>query len=448
MGYTQSLQNLIGISAQAFAEIPEFGDSRDALLTILEPGTRIQSREQAWLLELCKSLGTTRQMAEEMKRPFPRFLPKKALKRGGEAFLVLAYDQWRENCVVLLKVPLPRFSLAKTEEHKIDQPQESPEEKKPGIVQGFRAMLGIGKEMCRPNAASRKKQKAEPLYDARKDRYDDTYSFTRFKRSFILQKQLHDLARRSGGDLGYIPDVYEYTEPPQCFYSMEFVEAVDFLEFIRSHTDEQNLDFFLKLVGFLEKVLHGHGVAHCDLAPRNILVRDNTPVLLDFGIAKAQSLQEITAPGQQMGSVLMSSPTQLSDGRHRGYQDDIFSLGRLLWILLCRRAPSTDYIVAYEVDGKVQFDGDAVAALFDQTLLPHRFRAIYQATQDFEYEDISDFRNALESLLCLRPQQLTCLEKCKYVIEIEAKLQELSGILKAAGQPPIKKMGLKPPEKT
>lgn len=432
----------MSISAQAFSEILEFGEAKDALLTTYEPATRIKSREQAWLLELCKSLGISKQVSEEMKRPYPRFLPKRSLKRGGEAFLVLAYDQWRNSETVLLKVPLPRFTLDKTEEHRIDPapapgPVRESKQAEPAVVKGFSAMMAIAKQMCSPGVARKKKEKAEPLYEARKDRYDNTYSFTRFKRSFILQKQLHDLSRREGGDLGYIPNVYEYTEPPFCFYSMEFIEASDFLDFVKSHSDEENFLFFLRLVEFIEKVLHGYGVAHCDLAPRNILVRNSLPIILDFGIAKAANLADITAPGQQMGSVLMSSPTQLTEGRHRGYQDDIFSLGRLLWILLCRRIPSTDYIVAREVDGKIEFDHEAVSALFDVTALPTKFRDIYRATQEFEYEDISDFRSALEGLLCLKPQSITCQEKCKYVIEIEARLQKLSEILLMATPPVV-----------
>ena len=209
MGYTQALQNLMSISAQAFSEIPEFGnDARDVILTNLQPATHIKTKEQAWLLELCKALGANKQSCDEMKRPFPRFLPRKSLKRGGEAFLLLAYDQWANNRIVLLKVPLPRFTMERTQEHKTEPEPSAQDAPKAGVVQGIKAMLNIGQQMCKPNP-KKKKQKAEPLYKEREDRYDYTYSFTRFKRSFILQNQLHNLSRREGCEIGYIPAVFE-----------------------------------------------------------------------------------------------------------------------------------------------------------------------------------------------------------------------------------------------
>ena len=100
--------------------------------------------------------------------------------------------------------------------------------------------------------------------------------------------------------------------------------------------------------------IHRHGYVHCDVKPGNILVKaDGTPVLLDFGIARAEGIDTTT---------LIATPHYLAPERAEGApataRSDLYALG----------------IVLYEVvSGQLPFAASSVHAIIQQhlaTLVP------------------------------------------------------------------------------
>ena len=81
---------------------------------------------------------------------------------------------------------------------------------------------------------------------------------------------------------------------------------------------------------------HEAGVIHRDIKPANILLRaDGTPVLTDFGLARAEGLPNVSATGEFAGTPNYVSPEQAM--AHRipvDHRTDIFSLGATLYELL------------------------------------------------------------------------------------------------------------------
>lgn len=82
-----------------------------------------------------------------------------------------------------------------------------------------------------------------------------------------------------------------------------------------------------------------YGLVHRDLTPHNLMVTDQAHVkLLDFGIAKANSLADQTRTGMLKGKISYMSPEQCRQER-LDRRSDIFSLGIVAWELLAGRKP-------------------------------------------------------------------------------------------------------------
>lgn len=145
------------------------------------------------------------------------------------------------------------------------------------------------------------------------------------------------------------------TEEGQPYFAMELIDGTRFERFC----DEQQFSIRSRLQLFLqvcEAVQHAHqkGVIHRDLKPSNILVgyESGSPVakVIDFGLAK--SLEHLptfkdgeTAFGQVLGTIHYMSPEQAnSDSLRIDSRTDIYSLGAMLYELLCGVTPLSNKI--------------------------------------------------------------------------------------------------------
>ncbi|MBD3241194.1 MAG: protein kinase [Chitinivibrionales bacterium] len=89
---------------------------------------------------------------------------------------------------------------------------------------------------------------------------------------------------------------------------------------------------------------HERGVFHRDIKPSNIIVRrDGEPILLDFGVAKLLDLSEssaedrLTATGQLFGTIDYMAPEQAQSGRDVDERADVYSIGAILYQMVCGR---------------------------------------------------------------------------------------------------------------
>jgi len=90
-------------------------------------------------------------------------------------------------------------------------------------------------------------------------------------------------------------------------------------------------------------VLHGQGIVHRDVNPRNILVRgDDQPVLVDFGLAArfavSESRERIDVAGVTMGTLAYTAPEQLR-GELVDPRADLYAVGCILYEVLTGRLP-------------------------------------------------------------------------------------------------------------
>src|SRR3954454_23696592 len=85
---------------------------------------------------------------------------------------------------------------------------------------------------------------------------------------------------------------------------------------------------------------HRRGVVHRDFKPHNVIVApDDTLKVTDFGIARAGA-SEMTETGSIMGTAQYLSPEQ-AQGQRVGTPSDLYSIGVILYELLCGRVPFT-----------------------------------------------------------------------------------------------------------
>ncbi|MEV8033260.1 serine/threonine-protein kinase [Streptomyces sp. NPDC086182] len=85
--------------------------------------------------------------------------------------------------------------------------------------------------------------------------------------------------------------------------------------------------------------IHGAGLVHRDLKPSNVLVVEDGPRVIDFGIASGVSNTRLTMTNVAVGTPAYMSPEQAKDSRSVTGASDVFSLGSMLVFAATGHAP-------------------------------------------------------------------------------------------------------------
>ncbi|MGW4518058.1 protein kinase domain-containing protein [Streptomyces sp. NPDC004393] len=98
--------------------------------------------------------------------------------------------------------------------------------------------------------------------------------------------------------------------------------------------------------------IHRAGLVHRDLKPSNVLMTEDGPRVIDFGISRASDNQSLTTTGRMIGTPPFMSPEQLASPREVTPASDVFSLGSLLVFAAVGTGPfdaDSPYITGYQV---------------------------------------------------------------------------------------------------
>lgn len=160
----------------------------------------------------------------------------------------------------------------------------------------------------------------------------------------VVVKQLRPSKRRSKSEINlfenevtvlreldnmYIPKLYEvFLFAGDYFYVMSYIDGDDLDQqiFTKKKTfNEKEALLFLAKLHNLVTYLHSKDIYHLDLRIPNILLKNNEPYLIDFGLAR------------KVNRAVLSKPTSIETNmKHQDY----FDLGDILLFLLYTTYPS------------------------------------------------------------------------------------------------------------
>ncbi|MEV4108142.1 serine/threonine-protein kinase [Nonomuraea sp. NPDC049695] len=137
----------------------------------------------------------------------------------------------------------------------------------------------------------------------------------------------------------------------------EYVEGPSLEQLVKKHgpRDEDSLTrLALSTAGALAAI-HKAGIVHRDFKPSNVLIGNDGPRVIDFGIARALDQVTMMTSGKMVGTPPYMSPEQLT-GEAVGPASDVFS-----WAVT----------IMFAATGRPAFGEDTVPAVFNRVLTFH-----------------------------------------------------------------------------
>jgi serine/threonine protein kinase len=182
----------------------------------------------------------------------------------------------------------------------------------------------------------------------------------------------------------HIVQIYDVGIFQGCNYlSMEYVPSGDLSDLLEQHKQlpEGTIVECIKQMASALDFAASNKIVHRDIKPANILMRGkNDFVLADFGIAKNDDVaSNLTEVGSIIGTPSYMSPEQ-SKGQTLDHRSDLYSLGIVLYQLLCNRVP---------------YDGDSALSVG----IKHISASIPQVIQAYQ-----KYQPIIEKLLAKMPE--------------------------------------------
>lgn len=138
-------------------------------------------------------------------------------------------------------------------------------------------------------------------------------------------------AARSVSGLFTAPVVDADLEAPVPWLATAYIAGASLADTVAGHGPLPATSVLALAAGLAEGLLaiHSAGLVHRDLKPSNVLMAEDGPRVIDFGISRAMEASTVTSTGMVVGSPGFMSPEQ-AEGREVGPPSDVFSLGAVL----------------------------------------------------------------------------------------------------------------------
>ena len=164
-----------------------------------------------------------------------------------------------------------------------------------------------------------------------------------FRRRFCAES--HAVAMLSNPNIVAVYDVSHSDE--REYIVMELISGITLKQYMdkKGALDWKEVVHFSKQITRALSHAHERGIIHRDIKPQNImLLRDGTLKVADFGIAALEN-EVYENNGQTIGSIHYIAPEQ-ARGNSPDARSDIYSLGVVMYEMLCGRLPYTGNTLA------------------------------------------------------------------------------------------------------
>jgi len=172
----------------------------------------------------------------------------------------------------------------------------------------------------------------------------------------MVQRFKREAQMAAGLSHPHIVQIHSVKETKKIvFFVMKYIEGRSLGSIIeeRGALDLDMARLIIQQSGSALSFAHHRGIIHRDVKPANIMIDENGwAVMTDFGIAKSQEANQLTATGTTIGTPHYMAPEQFNEKPATGASDQ-YALG----------------VVAYEaLSGKKPFDGKTFAEIITQVL--------------------------------------------------------------------------------
>lgn len=139
---------------------------------------------------------------------------------------------------------------------------------------------------------------------------------------------------------GIVKVLHRFLDNGTAYIVLEYLDGLNVEQWAvmvdREPTPDEIEPFIAALLDALE-VVHSRAILHRDIAPKNILLRDGRPVLIDFGSSR------LIDPSKPMTAMITANyaPCEqyLSSGQGQGPFTDIYAAAATAYRLIARRPP-------------------------------------------------------------------------------------------------------------
>ncbi|MEU1849859.1 serine/threonine-protein kinase [Streptomyces sp. NPDC019990] len=160
-------------------------------------------------------------------------------------------------------------------------------------------------------------------------------------------------ARRVSGAFT-APVVDADPEAPRPWMATLFIPGPTLAEQVKRNGPLDTAQLRRLMAGLAEALrdIHRVGVVHRDLKPSNVLLAEDGPKVIDFGISRPTDSELRTETGKLIGTPPFMAPEQFRRPREVGPAADVFALGSVMVHAATGRGPfdsDSPYVVAYQV---------------------------------------------------------------------------------------------------